>query len=85
MRDRLEHLARVQAAPGVSARAKTTTRKEIDKLTRVLHECEEWERQTLLPLAQRRIELNLDDGVHVNYLKLGEALALSRDLRPKTD
>jgi hypothetical protein len=26
-------------------------------------------------LAQARIELDLDDGVKVNYLKLGEALA----------
>jgi hypothetical protein len=29
----------------------------------------------VLPLAQARIELDLDDGVKVNYLKLGEALA----------
>ena len=29
----------------------------------------------MLPLAQARIELDLDDGVKVNYLKLGEALA----------
>ena len=29
----------------------------------------------LLPLAQQRVELDLDDGVKVNYLKLGEALA----------
>jgi hypothetical protein len=75
LRDRLEHLARAQADPGVSARDKTAARKEADRLTRVLHECEEWERQTLLPLAQQRIELDLDDGVKVNYLKLGEALA----------
>ena len=31
--------------------------------------------ETLLPLAQARIELDLDDGVKANYLKLGEALA----------
>ena len=29
----------------------------------------------MLPLAQARIELDLDDGVKTNYLKLGEALA----------
>lgn len=75
VRSRLEHLARVQAEPGASAREKTAARKESDKLTRVLNECEEWERQTLLPLAQERIELDLDDGVKVNYGKLGEALA----------
>lgn len=75
IRSRLEHLARVQADPGASARDKTAARKEADKLTKVLNECQEWERQTLLPLAQERIELDLDDGVKVNYGKLGEALA----------
>ena len=53
----------------------TNGRKEFDKLTKTLHDCEEWERQVVLPLAQARIELDLDDGVKVNYLKLGEALA----------
>jgi hypothetical protein len=75
LRDRLAHLARVQANDALSARDRTAARKETDKLTKVLHECEEWERQTVLPLAQARIELDLDDGVKVNYLKLGEALA----------
>jgi len=28
----------------------------------------------LLPLAQARFELDLDDGVKTNYLKLGEVL-----------
>jgi hypothetical protein len=75
LRNHLEHLARVQADPGAGAREQTAARKEADKLTRVLNECQEWERQILLPLAQERIELDLDDGVRVNYLKLGEALA----------
>ncbi len=74
LRHRLTHLTQVQAtAP--TAREKTEARKEADKLTKTLHECEEWERQTVLPLAQARIELDLDDGVKTNYLKLGEALA----------
>jgi hypothetical protein len=75
LRDRLAHLARVQANESLSARDRTAAGKEADKLTKVLHECEEWERQTVLPLAQERIELDLDDGVKVNYAKLGEALA----------
>jgi hypothetical protein len=74
LRNRLAHLTQVQAtAP--TAKAKTEARKEADKLTKTLHECDEWERQTVLPLAQARIELDLDDGVKTNYLKLGEALA----------
>jgi len=74
VRSRLSHLVEEQANASTS-REKTATRKEAEKLTKVIHECEEWERQTLLPLAQARIELDLDDGVRVNYLKLGEALA----------
>lgn len=75
LRSRLAHLAQAQASEGVSPRDKTDARKEADKLSKILHECEEWERQTLLPLAQARVELDLDDGVKVNYQKLGEALA----------
>ncbi len=74
LRHHLAHLTQVQATT-TNARDLTMARKEFDKLTKVLHECEEWERQTLLPLAQARLELDLDDGVKVNYLKLGGALA----------
>jgi hypothetical protein len=61
VRNRLDQLTQAQAA--ATRRAKTEARKEADKLTKVLHECQEWERQTILPLAQARIELDLDDGV----------------------
>jgi hypothetical protein len=84
LRHRLTHLTQVQAtAP--TAREKTEARKEADKLTKTLHECEEWERQTVLPLAQARIELDLDDGVKTNYQKLGEALATIPGLAAKED
>jgi hypothetical protein len=75
LRNRIEHLARVQADANASPRDKTAARRESDKLVKALHDCEEWERHTVLPLAQARIELDLDDGVKANYLKLGEALA----------
>lgn len=75
LRNRSEHLSRVLASEGTSTRERNEARREADKVSKTLHECEEWERQTLLPLAQARIGLNLDDGVKVNYLKLGEALA----------
>ena len=84
LRNRLSHLAQAQVS-AASARDKTEARKESDKLTKTLHECEDWERQTLLPLAQARIELDLDDGVKVNYLKLGEALAPIAGLAAKED
>jgi len=75
LRSKIEHLQQVGTSASASNREKTLAAKELTKLTKTLHECEEWERQTILPLAQARIELDLDDGVKVNYLKLGEALA----------
>jgi recombinational DNA repair protein RecR len=84
LRNRLAHLTGAQAA-ATTAREKTEARKEADKLTKILHECAEWERQTMLPLAQARIELDLDDGVKTNYLKLGEALAPIAGLAAKEE
>ena len=85
LHNRAAHLAQVQVSDGISARDKTQARKEADKIAKTIHECEEWERQTLLPLAQARIELDLDDGVKVNYLKLGEALAPIAGLESKSE
>ena len=39
-----------------------------------LNEAEEYERNILYPLATERKEIDLDDGVKVNYLKFGKAL-----------
>jgi hypothetical protein len=75
LRSKIDHLQQVGTSASAGNREKTAAAKELTKLTKTLHECEEWERQTILPLAQARIELDLDDGVKVNYLKLGEALA----------
>jgi hypothetical protein len=74
LRTRIEHLDHVQTT-AANARDKTSARKESDQLKKNLRECEEWEREVLLPLAQSRPALDLDDGVKVNYLKFGEALA----------
>jgi hypothetical protein len=73
LNSRIEILAQAEASAG-SAREKTAARKELEKLRKYVRECEEWERDVLLPAAQSRIELDLDDGVKVNYLKLGDVL-----------
>jgi hypothetical protein len=85
LRSRLEHLDHLMASEATSARELTKARKESDQLKKTLRECEEYERETLLPLAQQRIELDLDDGVKVNYLKLGEALATITGLATKEE
>lgn len=71
---RINHLAHVEATT-TNAREKTASRKEADKLRKAHKECQEWEREVVLPLAQQRIELDLDDGVKVNYQKFPGLLA----------
>jgi hypothetical protein len=64
-----------QLNDALPSRDRSTARKEAEKITKVLKDCQAWEQDSLLPLAQQRIELDLDDGVKVNYLKLQEVLA----------
>ena len=53
---------------------RTKAAKELGKIDKMQKELKAWERDVLLPLAQQRIELNLDDGVKVNYLKFKGAV-----------
>lgn len=53
---------------------KAKDKKESAKLRKAVTECKEYEDQTLYPLATRNLPLDLDDGVLVNYLRLGKAL-----------
>jgi type II restriction/modification system DNA methylase subunit YeeA len=53
---------------------KTKALKEIEKITKMIAEMEEYEREVLYPLATEQVEIDLDDGVKVNYLKFGAAL-----------
>jgi type II restriction/modification system DNA methylase subunit YeeA len=82
---RLAQLGLDQLNDDLPARERTAARKEADKITKVLKECQAWEQDSLLPLAQQRIELDLDDGVKVNYLKLQDVLAPIPGLAAKED
>ncbi|QPN59733.1 BREX-1 system adenine-specific DNA-methyltransferase PglX [Synechococcus sp. CBW1002] len=82
---RLAQLGLDQLNDGLPTRERTAARKEAEKITKVLKECEAWEQDALLPLAQQRIELDLDDGVKVNYLKLQDVLAPIPGLAAKED
>ncbi|RUU97106.1 BREX-1 system adenine-specific DNA-methyltransferase PglX [Mesorhizobium sp. M6A.T.Cr.TU.017.01.1.1] len=48
--------------------------KEIESVSRDIDELDVYERDVLYPLATQRIEIDLDDGVKVNYAKFGAAL-----------
>jgi hypothetical protein len=62
------------AAGDVSARQQAAAVKEGDRIRKVLLELNEYEDEVLYPLASRQIEIDLDDGVKLNYAKFGAAL-----------
>jgi type II restriction/modification system DNA methylase subunit YeeA len=82
---RLAQLGLDQLNDDLPTRERTAARKEAEKINKVLKECQAWEQDALLPLAQQRIELDLDDGVKVNYLKLQDVLATIPGLAAKED
>ena len=82
---RLAQLGLDQLNDDLPTRERTAARKEAEKITKVLKECQTWEQDALLPLAQQRIPLDLDDGVKVNYLKLQDVLAPIPGLAAKED
>jgi type II restriction/modification system DNA methylase subunit YeeA len=70
----LNYLKHVGISTTASQAEKTRANKEIDSIKKQLQELDDYERDTLYPLATEQVTLNLDDGVKVNYLKLGPAL-----------
>jgi type II restriction/modification system DNA methylase subunit YeeA len=77
-RDKLEKHRRGQQALSISGDAsqaqKTRALKEIEATSRQIEELDGWERDVLFPLATRKIEIDLDDGVKANYPEFGAAL-----------
>jgi len=69
-----ENLEEISSSPSSSQSDKTKALKEIEKLKKVITELEEYERDVLYPLATKQVEIDLDDGVKVNYNKFGKAL-----------
>ncbi len=68
------YLEQVSINPAAAQRDKTKALKEIEKINKVLSELKEYEDEILYPLATKRLEIDLDDGVKVNYPKFGAAL-----------
>lgn len=61
-------------AGALGEREKIQVRRQIERLQDEIVELEEWEAKVILPLAERRLQIDLDDGVKVNYAKFGKAL-----------
>ena len=71
---RLEHEQNMADNASASQKEKTKALKEIEKLKKIIAELDEYERDILYPLAAKRIEIDLDDGVKHNYPLFGKAL-----------
>jgi hypothetical protein len=66
-----------------SASEKAQASKEIDKLNAMIADCQSYEREILFPLASERIEMDLDDGVLVNYNLFGKAVEEIKSVNDK--
>lgn len=82
---RLDYLQQVAISPSASQGEKTKANKEAESIKKQLLELDDYERETLYPLATEQVQLDLDDGVKVNYLKLGAALKKISGLEAKED
>ena len=65
-----ENLERLVASGSSTA----ATLKEIEQLKKMIVELDLYEKDILYPLATKRLAIDLDDGVKVNYPKFGKAL-----------
>lgn len=70
-RARLEKLS---DDPTATQGQKTKALKDVASVAKQIDELNEWERDVIFPLAQQKIEIDLDDGVKANYPKFGSAL-----------
>ena len=80
-----ERQAAVSINPASSQGERTKALKEVDRLAKVLTELEDYERDVLYPLATEQVQIDLDDGVKVNYLKFGGALKKIPGLEAKDE
>ncbi|MBF0105031.1 MAG: BREX-1 system adenine-specific DNA-methyltransferase PglX [Deltaproteobacteria bacterium] len=82
---RKANLEQTSISASASQSEKTKALKEIEKIKKMLKELEGYEKDILYPLATQQIEIDLDDGVKVNYLKFGAALKKIAGLEDKDE
>ena len=70
-RGRLEKLS---DDPAATQTQRTRALKDVATVIKQISELEEWEREVIFPLAQAKVEIDLDDGVKRNYPRFGAAL-----------
>ena len=71
---RKAHLQQVERSPATPQQDKTRALKDINTIDKTLNELREYENEILYPLATQQVQIDLDDGVKVNYNKFGKAI-----------
>jgi type II restriction/modification system DNA methylase subunit YeeA len=71
---RKESYDQIEISVSASSKEKTEAIKQIKNIKKVLEEVDDYERDVLYPLAGKKIEIDLDDGVKHNYPLFGDAL-----------
>jgi type II restriction/modification system DNA methylase subunit YeeA len=71
---RQSYLQSVAVNPTLPSKEQIAAESELRKLQPILKELVDYEKNVLFPLAAQRIQIDLDDGVKVNYQKFGNAL-----------
>jgi hypothetical protein len=64
---------------------RTKAIKDAGVVAKQIDELNVWEREVIFPLAQQKIEIDLEDGVKANYPKFGAALKKIPGLEAKDD
>ena len=85
LEQKIRSLGYVTDSASTSQSEKTLAIKRLAQLKKYLDEIDRWEQTALYPTAQARIELDLDDGVKVNYRKLSAILEPVKQLEAKEE
>lgn len=70
----IKHNETTETDVSLSSQIRKKAQKDKNTYMSALNEVTSYDRDILYPLASRRLEIDLDDGVLVNYLKFGKAL-----------
>ena len=81
-RGRLEKLS---DDPSASQAQRTRALKDMATVGKQIEELNAWERDVVFPMAQQKIEIDLDDGVKANYPKFGGAVKKIAGLEAKDE
>lgn len=74
LRHGLGRLEKLVDDPSAMQSQRVKAQKDVAVVIKQIAELEEWEREVVFPLAQAKIEIDLDDGVKRNYPLFGAAL-----------